>query len=855
MSRSKPTAPRDAASTSPSPDRIPLPIDPLLPALAAALDRGEQVVLEAPPGAGKTTRVPPSLLGADWLGENRIVMLEPRRVAARAAARRMAHELGESVGRTVGYRVRNDSMVSAATKIEVVTEGILTRMLHDDPALTGVGVVIFDEFHERSLNADLGLALVAGGAMLLRDDLRLIVMSATLDGEAVASLLGGATRLTSEGRSWPVVTTFAPPRPGAAIDEQVTLQVRDSLAGGDGSVLVFLPGAGEINRVGDRLAGSLPGDVDLHLLHGLLAGELQDAAIAPPPPGRRKVVLATNIAETSLTIDGVTVVVDSGLARVPTFSPRTGMTRLETVRISRSSADQRRGRAGRTAPGRCIRCWSAVEDASLAPGTRAEILDADLAPMILELAAGGWYDPAELPWLDPPPAAAWQSGRSLLMALGALDDQGRITSLGERMARSGAHPRIARMTLDAAADGEASLRRAVVIAALLEERDILRGDGAPPPADLDLRVDIVLRNHDRVQVGGASVDRGTLARVREGERNWRQRASRAIGRSSEPMEVGELLASGWPDRVAARRGGSGRFVMRNGRGVMVGQGDPLAHCDWIVAVSVDDSGRDGRLLLGAALPVSTAAGIADREGVVETGVEWDDQEGTVVVRRVHRLGGIVLSEKRVNQADDDAIAAALLRGIALRGVGALPWSEGTDRLRSRVSFLHRHLEGWPDLSDERLGATLGEWLATWVGGVRRIDRISPQLLDQAVRAMIPAGMVSDLDRFAPDRIEVPTGSRIAVDYADPDTPILAVRLQEVFGMAATPVLAGGKVPVVIHLLSPGYKPVQVTRDLASFWRSGYFDVRKDLRGRYPRHSWPEDPLSADAIRGPVRRRT
>ncbi len=850
MSRSKPTAPRDAASTSPSPDRSPLPIDPLLPELAAALDRGERIVLEAPPGAGKTTRVPPSILGADWLGDNRIVMLEPRRVAARAAARRIAHELGEPVGHTVGYRVRNDSAVSAATRIEVVTEGILTRMLHDDPALTGVGAVIFDEFHERSLNADLGLALVAGGTMLLRDDLRLIVMSATLDGDGVAKLLGGATRLTSEGRSWPVTTTFAPPRPGTPIEEHVTLQVRNALTDDEVSVLVFLPGAGEINRVADRLTGSLPGNVDLHLLHGMLTGELQDAAIASPLPGRRKVVLATNIAETSLTIDGVTVVIDSGLARVPTFSPRTGMTRLETVRISRSSADQRRGRAGRTAPGRCIRCWSATDDAALLPGTRAEILDADLASLVLELAASGWYDSAELPWLDPPPAAAWQAGVRLLTALGALDDRGRITLLGERMARFGAHPRIARMMLDAAEDGEASLRRAAVLAALLEERDILRGEGGPPPTDLDLRVDIITRDQG---VGAVSIDRGTLARVRDGERNWRQRQIRATGSAMEPMDVGELLASGWPDRVAMRRDEAGRFVMRNGRGVMVDRRDALAHAEWIVAVSVDDAGRDGRLLLGSALDSASADAIVARDGVTASLVEWDDAEGAVVARREHRLGGIAVNSKRVNEVDDDALTAALIHGIRGRGTGALPFSDGTTRLRERVAFLNHHLDGWPDLSLNQLGESLEQWLAPWLSGIRRLDRIPPPLLDQAIRGMIPVGLLRDLDRLAPDRIEVPTGSRIAVDYSDPDAPVLAVRLQDIFGMATTPMLAGGKVPVVIHLLSPGYKPVQVTRDLASFWQSAYFDVRKDLRGRYPKHSWPEDPLAAAAIRGPVRR--
>ncbi len=811
-------------------------------------------MLVAPPGAGKTTRVPLALLEAPWLGGQRIVMLEPRRLATRAAATYMASLLGERVGQRVGYRMRQDTKVSAATRIEVVTEGILTRMLQDDPTLEGIGAVLFDEYHERSLVADTGLALTLAAAELFRDDLRLLVMSATLDGAAVATLLGDAPLVESAGRAFPVETRHAAARGGVRLEAHVAQVVREVLATETGSVLVFLPGAAEIRRVESLLRdGALPSDVSVHPLHGMLEGSAQDAAIAPAPSGRRKVVLATSIAETSLTIEGIRVVVDGGMMRIPRFSPRTGMTHLETVRVSRASADQRRGRAGRLMPGVCIRCWSTGEEAGLVPQTRAEILDSDLAPLALDLAAAGFADPAALRWLDAPPAAAFAQGRELLTLLGALDAAGALTSHGQAMAGLGTHPRLAHLLLRAREGGAVTLARAAALVALLDEKDPLRGTMGPPPADLALRLDLLdRRSSEGAGTLGATVDRGALERVRTVAASWRQRVGSARG-DDAVWSDGVLLALAYPERVARQRGGPGRFLLRNGRGATLPVTDPLAHEAWLAIAVIEDVGREGQIRLAAALDLDELLVHASEQVEQVDEVVWDDASDAVVARRQQRLGALVLREQPLREVDVEAVRGALLQAIAGRGLEALPWSVGATQLRQRLQFLHALDPRWPDVNDAALLATLPDWLGPKLTGVRKLEAIVRVDLAGALLDHLDWEQRRRLDELAPEHVEVPTGSRIRVDYSDPAAPVLAVRLQEVFGLRETPRIGGGAVPLTMHLLSPAHRPMQVTRDLASFWATGYFDVRKDLRGRYPKHHWPDDPLTAPPVRGAKRR--
>ncbi len=830
-----------------------LPIEEVLPALKAALRERGAAVLQAPPGAGKTTVVPLALLGEPWLAGRRVVMLEPRRLAARAAARRMAQTLGEPVGETVGHRVRGDTRVGPRTRIEVVTEGVLTRMLQSDPALEGVGAVLFDEFHERSLHADLGLALTLHARGLLREDLRVVVMSATLDGEGVSALLGGAPLVTSEGRVHPVETRWLPRRAEGWTDRVAAAAVLRALDEEPGDLLVFLPGAGEIRGTEARLAeAGLPPTVRVLPLHGTLPPEAQDRAIAPSAPGTRKVVLATSIAETSLTIEGVRVVVDAGLARAPRFSPRTGMTRLETARVSRASADQRRGRAGRTGPGVCLRLWTRDEDRQLAPRPLPEIAEADLAPLALELAAWG-AEPAELAWLDPPPAAAFAQARELLRALGALDPDGALTPHGRRMAGMATHPRLAHMLLRAAREGWGAT--ACDVAALLGERDVLRAPaGGPADADLRLRVELLRdgrRDARRLpsHVHGMTVDRDGVRRAAEEARQLRG-ALHLENAPAEPDLTGPVLALAYPDRLAQRRpGGAGRFLLRNGRGAAFAHPQALSESPWLVVAELDGAGAESRIYLAAPLAREDVDALFADQVETETTVAWEGETREVRARRRERLGALVLRESALADPDPAEVARALSEGIAREGLGVLPWTDGARRLRERLAFLHAlDADAWPDVSDAALLAALPAWLGPHLHGVRGRAQLDAVDLSSALLAMLPWDARARLDDLAPTHWTVPSGSRIPVDYSDADAPVLAVRLQEMFGLADTPRVAGGRVPLTLHLLSPAHRPVQVTRDLAGFWKGSYFDVRKELRGRYPKHVWPEDPMAEPPTR-------
>jgi ATP-dependent RNA helicase HrpB len=790
-----------------------LPVDEALPRLKAALAERNAAVLVAPPGAGKTTRVPLALLDASWLKGRKIIMQEPRRLAARAAARRMAATLGEQVGKTVGYRVRLDSKVGPRTRIEVVTDGLFLRLLQDDPSLESVGCVIFDELHERGLESDLAFALVRESQGALREDLRVIAMSATLDPGPVSQRLGGAPVIESAGRMFPVETRYLDRDATGRIEDTVASAVRNALANESGSALVFLPGVGEIRRVEERLSG-LGADVDVAPLYGDLSPAEQDRAISPSPAGRRKVVLATAIAETSLTIEGVRLVIDSGLMRVPRFSPRSGMTRLETVRVSQASADQRRGRAGRLEPGICYRLWPEESQRGLLPFTPPEILDADLAPLALELAAWGVSDAAALPWLTPPPAASFATARALLLDLGAIDAAGAITPHGRAMVRLGQHPRLAHLVLKGRDLKQGKV--AALIAAILGERDFLR----ERDVDLRHRVDMALN--------------GRAPRlITESARRLTAREAR--DETPDASMTGALLALAYPDRIGRRRAGTAnRYLLSGGRGAVLPEGDPMSNEEFLVVADLDGAAQDARIFLAAPISAAEIEEMYDERMVDEEIVEW---RGSVVARRRRRLGALVLEDKPIDKPDPDKVRAAMLAGLSQRG---LPWTDELLAWRQRIAFLHQLDASWPDLSDAALAASLDEWLAPFVDGVaRRVDFAA------AVKTLVPWEQQRQLDKLAPIHIEVPSGSRVPVDYGNPAEPTLSVRLQEMFGLTDTPRIAGGKVPVTIHLLSPARRPVQVTRDLASFWKTAYRDVKAELKGRYPKHYWPDDPLVAE----------
>ncbi|MGO8914567.1 MAG: ATP-dependent helicase HrpB [Stellaceae bacterium] len=835
-------APRDLASWSSL-----LPVGEALPALRTALAGAGAAVLQAPTGAGKTTLVPLALLDAPWLRGGRIVMLEPRRLAARAAARRMAEMLGDQLGGTVGYRTRLDTRIGPQTRIEVVTEGILLRLIQDDPALDGVGLVIFDEFHERNLDGDLGLALALESRRHLREDLRLLVMSATLEGETVARLLDGAPVVTSAGRSFPVELRYLERPPPERLDAAVASAIRRALDDEPGSLLVFLPGGAEIRRVERLVAQSgLGAEIIIAPLYGDLPQGAQDEAIRPAPPGRRKLVLATPIAETSLTIEGIRIVIDSGLRRAPRFDPASGMTRLETMRVSQASSEQRRGRAGRLAPGVCYRLWREAEQPQLRPFTVPEILEADLAPVALELARWGARDPASLAWLDPPPAAGFAQASALLRELGALDAAGGITAHGRAMAGIGLHPRLAHMALIARGRGEGRL--AAEIAALLGERDIVKTAPGQRDADLRLRLEL-LRDAaaPRHLAPGLTLDRGAAERARQGARQLQRQLRLRDEETTPPGSAGRVLALAYPDRIAQRRPGApGQFRLSSGRGAELPPTDALAAEEFLAAAELDGERRVARIFLAA--PLARAEIEEDFAAAIETVevIAWDSREQAVVARREQRLFALLLRDEKLAAPPPERVAAALLDGVRELGLAALPWRREAEGLRQRVLFLRRLESGaaWPDLADAALLATLEGWLGPSLGGITRRAQLERLDLHAILRAQLSWEQQQALDRLAPTHIGVPSGSRLPIDYGAGEVPVLAVRLQELFGARETPAIAGGRVTLLLHLLSPAGRPLQVTRDLEGFWRGSYPAVRSEMRGRYPKHSWPEDPLAA-----------
>ncbi len=825
-----------------------LPIDEILPALRATLGRHRNAVVEAPPGAGKSTVIPIALLDEPWLRGGKLIMLEPRRLATRAVAARMAATLGEVPGETVGYRMRLETRVGKRTRIEVVTEGVFTRMLQSDPALEGVAAVLFDEFHERSLHADTGLAFALDSQENLSPELRLLVMSATLDGMAVAKLLGDAPVVRAEGRLFPVELRYVgsglPLLPSPMTRESPELAVvraiKQALGESPGDLLVFLPGAGEIRRVQGML-DLVGGDVDVHLLYGELAAGDQDAALKPARAGRRKIVLATNIAETSLTIDGVRIVIDAGLERRSLFDPSSGMNRLELQRISRASAAQRAGRAGRTAPGVCYRLWGEGAERSLAAYASPEVCVADLAPLALDLAAWG-TDADALRWLDPPPAATLASARDLLRRLGALDEAGKVSAHGRAMQEFPAHPRLAHMLLKSRDLGAAPL--AAELAALLSDRDLLRAGGGPRDSDVRTRLEALRK-------GSVSIDRGALERVRRS----RQQFERQLGdvpKRNHDLDAGVLLGLAYPDRIGRRRpGGEARFALSNGRGAVFAGVESVAREEFIVAVDLDDREREARIQLAAPLRKDDlleyfAVQLRRAEELV-----WDERTEAVVARRVIRLDELVVEEKPLHDVPRDASAAAMLQGIRSMGLDALPWDDEVRNFIARSEFVRkldrRDTAGWPDLSREALARDLS-WLEPFLDGATRRSQLGRVPLVEALKAHLGYERQRQLEDLAPTHIPLPTGTRTRIDYLNDNAPIASMRMQEVFGLADTPRIGGGRVPVTFRLLSPAQRPLQVTRDLASFWMNAYVDVRKDMRGRYPRHYWPENPLEAEPTR-------
>ncbi|RCV86326.1 ATP-dependent helicase HrpB [Billgrantia montanilacus] len=805
-----------------------LPIETRLDDIHLALAGHNRAVLVAEPGAGKTTRVPLALLEAPWCGQGKLLLLEPRRVAARLAAGFMADSLGEPVGETVGYRMRGESRVGANTRLEVVTQGILTRMLQDDPLLEGVAGVIFDEFHERSLEADLGLAL-ALDAQSVRDDLRLLVMSATLDVEALLGVLGQDTPVIDcPGRAYPVKTRYFPVNGGRDMARQQCAAVIEAMQEEAGDVLAILPGVAEIRRLARELSARRP-DLSVMELHGRLPLDAQRRALRPDPQGHRRVVLATAIAESSLTVEGVRIVVDAGQERVPVFQPSSGLTRLETRRVNRASADQRRGRAGRQGPGLCLRLWA--EEQPLIPHGEPEIRQADLAPLAFELARWGVTDIAALAWVTPPPTGALAAGRDLLRRLGVIDEACHLTALGRRCVRWPTHPRLAVM-LERAHELEA-LPLACALVAALEGRDL---DG-----EQDLEPALQARLADARRFG-----------------QWHQEARRLARIGGCGLEVkslaplGELLALAYPERIGQRLA-PGRFRLAGGGLATLPEEHPLAHAELLVAADLDGQASGARIYRGVALAADRLAGLYPETAEWRANIEWSEEQGRLVGEQLRGLGAVVLARRPLQQLPPETVRQALLEALRRRGV--LPFDEAADQLRGRVALLRRELgsrcdqEDWPDWSTAALLDDIESWLGLHLDSITRLEAVERLPLARYLLDSLDWSLRSRLDDLAPERLGVPSGSHVRLDYRpclEGGEPVLAVKLQELFGWRASPCVAGGRVPVLLHLLSPARRPLQVTADLASFWANGYPEVRREMRGRYPKHPWPEDPLTAEA---------
>jgi ATP-dependent RNA helicase HrpB len=813
-----------------------LPITPVLPSLAKALAGHPNVILAAEPGAGKTTRVPLALLAESWLKGRKIVMMEPRRLAARAAASRMAQSLEEPVGQTVGYVVRLDRKISAATRIEVVTEGILPRRLQADPGLADVGLLIFDEFHERSLDGDLGLALALDVQSGLRDDLKILVMSATLDEVRLSCFLGEAPVISAPGRAFPVETRYGGRPERATLARDMARAVRANLAEARRGILAFLPGEAEIRRTEEALReSSLPAGIAVMPLYGAMSLGDQDAVIRPAGEGCRKIVLATTIAETSLTIDGIDVVIDCGLKRSPRFDPATGMTELATVRVSQASADQRRGRAGRQGPGLCLRLWPEQEMRALKAHDEPEILIADLAPVVLELANWGVADRTAVRFLDPPPEAAFAQARDLLIQLDALDEKGAVTPMGKLMARLPLHPRLAHMIVRARDLGAGAL--AADLAAVLSERDLL---GREAGADIADRL--------------ASLRKGNVSKpLRDRMKSAAQQIRSLAGLDKEDtgdVSPGVLVALAWPDRIAQARGGRGRFRLSGGGGAILPEHDALAREEFLAVAMTDGASGDQRIFLAASLARDDieshfAAHIKERDIV-----RWDNRAELVVANRQRRIGALLLEDRALAAPDPQAIAQAMTKGVAEMGLAALPWSDTAQTLKARLRFLRRVFpeEGWPDLSDSVLLKTIDHWLTPYLAGMTRRAHLDRLDMLAIISTLIPHELKRRLDKLAPRYVAIPSGADIAIDYETDGDPVLRARLQEMFGLKETPRIADGRALLRIELLSPARRPLAVTQDLKSFWVNAYPQVRAEMRGRYPKHQWPEDPLNAVAVK-------
>jgi ATP-dependent helicase HrpB len=804
----------------------PLPIDVVLDDVRVALRTHGIGVLVAAPGAGKTTRVPLVLRDEPWRQGRKIIVLEPRRIAARAAAERMASTLGSRLGEDVGLRARLSSKTSARVAVEVVTEGVFTRMILDDPELTGVTAVLFDEFHERSLDADLGLALALDARAALRPDLKILVMSATLEAARVAKLLGDAPVVSSEGRTFPIETRYRGRR-AQRIEDDVIDAVNRAIADDTGSMLVFLPGQGEIMRIAERLRErNFPDEIDIVPLYGALDPAAQDRAISPAQPGHRKIVLATSIAETSITIEGVRVVIDSGLARVPRFEPDVGVTRLETVRVSRASADQRRGRAGRTEPGICYRLWEEPETQGLVPFADPEIRTADLSGLLLDCAEWGTNDPRSLAWLDPPSEGALAAARTGLQEINALDAEGHITAEGRRLRALPLPPRLARMLLKAAKLG--SEREAADLAAVLVERGIGGND-----LDVAVRVENFRRDRSR-----------RAENMRALARQWARAAATEDDARKRALSIAELLALAYPDRIAKNRGKRGSFLLANGRAGLVDPAHPIAGAPYLVVAELQGRAAATRIMLAAATDEAEVSTFAADRIEMNADLTFDPASRSVKARTVRRLGAIELrSESRPVRSEEEA-STVLAQGVAKLGVGDLPWSKAQLQMRSRVGFLRASDDAWPDLSDAALTTSVDQWLLPHLSGKTRVAEIDGTVLDQALQTLLSWQLRQRLDAEAPTHFDAPTGNRHALDYEGAGAPALHIRVQELYGLKQHPAIARGRLPLTLYLLSPAHRPIQITRDLPGFWAGSWAAVKADMRSQYPKHLWPDDPANA-----------